>query len=216
MRFVPLACALPSSCPRSCASTRGPLGPLAGHPLDDPVSQLFAGDVRLALGRALWDVVLLDVDNGPASFTMPDNARLYDARGLERIREALAPRGVVVILSRSRTPTSRRASPAPASTPRCGAFERADRSAKGRPTRSSSRGASRVGPGDREPSVADEADARSAVERERKEANERLRFIPSDAPEAGRSSRGETQRGQDDERVVLASQTAGAGLARCR
>lgn len=47
---------------------RGPLGPLAGHPLDDRRVRIEVGDVAAALrsnpGR--FDAVLLDVDNGPA------------------------------------------------------------------------------------------------------------------------------------------------------
>lgn len=76
---------------------RGPLGPLAGHPLDDPRVDVRLDDV-LAVLRATpnsWDSVLLDVDNGPDAFTQAGNAALYTAEGLKRTRMALRPGGVV-------------------------------------------------------------------------------------------------------------------------
>ena len=59
---------------------RGPLGPLAAHPLKDPRVVVEVGDVAVTLrsspGR--FDVVLLNVDNGPAAFTASGNAGLYE------------------------------------------------------------------------------------------------------------------------------------------
>ena len=53
---------------------RGPLGPLAGHPLKDKRVRVDVGDVALALrsGRGQFNAVLLDVDNGPSAFTASD------------------------------------------------------------------------------------------------------------------------------------------------
>ena len=50
---------------------RGVLGPLAGHPLADPRVKLVEGDVAALLRASpgAFDVVLLDVDNGPEAFT---------------------------------------------------------------------------------------------------------------------------------------------------
>ncbi len=61
---------------------RGPLGPLAGHPLKDRRVQVEIGDVAATLGASArrFDAVLLDVDNGPAAFTATHNTRLYDDR----------------------------------------------------------------------------------------------------------------------------------------
>jgi spermidine synthase len=76
---------------------RGPLGPLAGHPLRDARVKVAIGDV-LPLLRAnpgFWDVILLDVDNGPDAFTQASNASLYGPEGLKRTRMALRPGGVV-------------------------------------------------------------------------------------------------------------------------
>jgi len=80
---------------------RGPLGPLAGHPLKDKRVHVDAGDVAgtLSLSRGRFDVVLLDVDNGPAAFTTAGNARLYDDRGLAAARAALKTGGVLAVWS---------------------------------------------------------------------------------------------------------------------
>ncbi len=80
---------------------RGPLGPLAGHPLKDPRVRVEAGDVAatLAASRTRFDAILLDVDNGPDAFTASDNARLYDDRGIAAARAALKPGGVLAVWS---------------------------------------------------------------------------------------------------------------------
>jgi spermidine synthase len=80
---------------------RGPLGPLAGHPLKDKRVQIDVGDVAVTLSSCpdRFDAVLLDVDNGPAAFTASDNAGLYDDRGLAAIRAALKPGGVLAVWS---------------------------------------------------------------------------------------------------------------------
>ena len=80
---------------------RGPLGPLAGHPLKDARVMVDVGDVadtlRASAGR--FDAVLLDVDNGPAAFTATHNTRLYDDGGLAAARAALTHGGVLAVWS---------------------------------------------------------------------------------------------------------------------
>jgi spermidine synthase len=80
---------------------RGPLGPLAGHPLKDRRVQVEIGDVAATLGASArrFDAVLLDVDNGPAAFTATLNTRLYDDRGLAAARMALKDGGVLAVWS---------------------------------------------------------------------------------------------------------------------
>ena len=80
---------------------RGPLGPLAGHPLKDKRVRIEAGDVAVTAKSApsRFDAVLLDVDNGPAAMTTPENSRLYDDRGLAGFRAALKSGGVLAIWS---------------------------------------------------------------------------------------------------------------------
>jgi spermidine synthase len=80
---------------------RGPLGPLANHPLSDRRVRVEIGDVAAVLesspGR--FDAILLDVDNGPAAFTSSGNAKLYDDRGLAAARDALKDEGVLAVWS---------------------------------------------------------------------------------------------------------------------
>jgi spermidine synthase len=80
---------------------RGPLGPLAGHPLKDRRVRVDVNDVAATLraSRDRFDAVMLDVDNGPAAFTAADNAGLYADRGLAAARAALRPGGVLAVWS---------------------------------------------------------------------------------------------------------------------
>ena len=78
---------------------RGPLGPLAGHPLKDKRVRVETGDVAVTLSSRLgqFDAVLLDVDNGPTAFTASNNAGLYDNRGIAAARAALKMDGVLAV-----------------------------------------------------------------------------------------------------------------------
>ena len=80
---------------------RGPLGPLAGHPLDDPRTDLVVGDVADIIrdSKSRFDAVLLDVDNSPKSFTLARNSRLYTPDGLAEAHRSLRPRGALAIWS---------------------------------------------------------------------------------------------------------------------
>ena len=80
---------------------RGPLGHLANHPLRDrrvqvevtPVDQL------LKATKARFDVVQLDVDNGPSAFTTPGNGWLYTDPGLAATKRALKRGGTLAVWS---------------------------------------------------------------------------------------------------------------------
>ena len=80
---------------------RGPLGPLARHPLKDKRVAVEIDDVATVLRSrpGEFDAVLLDVDNGPAALTASHNAGLYDDRGLTTARAALKPGGVLAVWS---------------------------------------------------------------------------------------------------------------------
>jgi spermidine synthase len=80
---------------------RGPLGPLADHPLKDSRVQLQIEDVAATLrsNPHAYDAVLLDVDNGPSALTSAGNARLYDNEGVASARAALRPGGVLAVWS---------------------------------------------------------------------------------------------------------------------
>lgn len=76
-------------------------GHYAGHPLDDSRVNLFIEDAADVIGRCTetYDVIALDVDNGPRAVTHPRNERLYTIAGLERARAALRPGGVLAVWS---------------------------------------------------------------------------------------------------------------------
>lgn len=80
---------------------RGPLAHIFEGSLDDPRVELRVGDVNTAIqsGKAQYDAILLDVDNGPEGLTMRANDRLYDVQGLRRARFALRPGGVLAVWS---------------------------------------------------------------------------------------------------------------------
>jgi spermidine synthase len=78
---------------------RGPLGPLAKHPLKDKRVRVETGDVAVTFSSRLgqFDAVLLDVDNGPAALTDSNNAGLYDSRGIAAAHASLKKTGVLAI-----------------------------------------------------------------------------------------------------------------------
>ncbi|MGH9574273.1 MAG: spermidine synthase [Candidatus Acidiferrales bacterium] len=80
---------------------RGPLGPLAGQPLDDSRVRVQIEDVSLTLSSrpARFDAVLLDVDNGPAALAASSNVGLYEARGIAAAFAALRMDGTLAIWS---------------------------------------------------------------------------------------------------------------------
>lgn len=87
--------------PEVIAWNREPGFGLAGAILDDPRVTIVGGDVAdlLRRGRAAFDAVILDVDNGAAGLTTVDNGRLYTAAGLALARSALRPRGCLAVWS---------------------------------------------------------------------------------------------------------------------
>jgi spermidine synthase len=87
--------------PAVVAWNRGLLGPLAGHPLDDPRVRVDGRDVADSIRTGLreYDAILLDVDNGPDAFTSSGNAGLYGDAGLRAARAALRDGGVLAVWS---------------------------------------------------------------------------------------------------------------------
>ncbi len=72
---------------------------LAGRPLDDPRVTTQIGDVRasIAEARGAYDLILLDVDNGPESLIHEANAHLYDATGVVACHVALRTGGALAV-----------------------------------------------------------------------------------------------------------------------
>ncbi len=88
--------------PEVVAWNREFLGKVNGALLDDPRVQVIVGDVFEVIrraGKASYDAILLDVDNGPTSFVQPKNSRLYDRHGFNLITRALKPGGKVAFWS---------------------------------------------------------------------------------------------------------------------
>ena len=80
---------------------RGPLGPLAGHPLNDPRTDLVLGDVADVIrdSKSRFDAILLDVDHSVDSFTLTRNSWLYTPEGLAAARHSLRPGCALAIWS---------------------------------------------------------------------------------------------------------------------
>jgi spermidine synthase len=74
--------------------------------LADPRVEVEVGDVAEVLRSAEeeYDVVLLDVDNGPGYLVHDGNAGLYSAPLLEAARDALRPGGILVVWSAAEAP----------------------------------------------------------------------------------------------------------------
>lgn len=77
------------------------VGDLAGHPIDDPRTEVFLGDVANAIRQAdgVYDAILLDVDNGPDAMVQPANRWLYSPMGLSAIKSALKPGAALAVWS---------------------------------------------------------------------------------------------------------------------
>lgn len=89
--------------PAVVAWNRGPLGTLAGHPLDDVRVTVREVDVAqiLQAGHQAYDAILLDVDNGPRGLTRKGNNWLYTREGVDAAFTALRPAGVFALWSAS-------------------------------------------------------------------------------------------------------------------
>lgn len=80
---------------------RGPLAPLAGHPLRDRRVAVLERDIAQVLreGRGAYDAILQDVDNGPEGLTVRANDWLYSDAGLAAAAAALRPKGILAFWS---------------------------------------------------------------------------------------------------------------------
>jgi spermidine synthase len=85
---------------------RRELAELHDHALDDPRCQVVVGDVLAVIesSRSAFDVIALDVDNGPVALSHPHNQRLYAQRGLRQCRAALRASGVLAVWSAGPSP----------------------------------------------------------------------------------------------------------------
>jgi spermidine synthase len=87
--------------PAVIAWARGPMADIFGDSLDDPRASIREADVVdvIASHGSAFDAILLDVDNGPEGLIRKANDALYDLKGLNAIRGALRPGGVLAVWS---------------------------------------------------------------------------------------------------------------------
>ena len=80
---------------------RGPLGIRSGRPLDDPRTHVYVGDVTKLLRAEdpCFDVIALDVDNGPEGMTKSSNSWLYTTAGILAAQNSLKPNGILAYWS---------------------------------------------------------------------------------------------------------------------
>jgi spermidine synthase len=80
---------------------------LAGNPLQDPRVHLRLGDVGECIAEAPdnYDVILLDVDNGPYALVHSFNSALYGSAGSRAAWRALRPGGILAVWSRRPVPS---------------------------------------------------------------------------------------------------------------
>jgi spermidine synthase len=87
--------------PAVIAWARGPMADIFGDSLDDPRASIREADVVDVIRShdSAFDAILLDVDNGPEGLIRKANDALYDLKGLNAIRRALRPGGVLAVWS---------------------------------------------------------------------------------------------------------------------
>jgi spermidine synthase len=92
--------------PAVIAWARGPMADIFGDSLDDPRASIREADVVnvIASYDSAFDAILLDVDNGPEGLIRKANDALYDLKGLNAIRRALRPGGVLAVWSSGPNP----------------------------------------------------------------------------------------------------------------
>lgn len=73
--------------------------PFNGDAVDDPRVEVVVADVLQVIqdSPGAFDLVLLDVDNGPGWLAAPGNAALYDVAGLRACRASVRPGGVLAV-----------------------------------------------------------------------------------------------------------------------
>jgi spermidine synthase len=87
--------------PAVIAWARGPMADIFGDSLDDARANVLCADVIEVIKShaSAFDAILLDVDNGPEGLVRKANDALYNPKGLQSIRRALRPGGVLAVWS---------------------------------------------------------------------------------------------------------------------
>ena len=87
--------------PAVIAWARGPMADIFGDSLTDPRADIREADVVeiIKASTSAFDAILLDVDNGPEALIRKANDALYNLQGLQSIRRALRPGGILAVWS---------------------------------------------------------------------------------------------------------------------
>ena len=87
--------------PAVIAWARGPMAEIFGDSLIDPRADIREADVveMIKASPSAFDAILLDVDNGPEALIRKANDALYNLKGLQSIRRALRPGGILAVWS---------------------------------------------------------------------------------------------------------------------
>jgi spermidine synthase len=87
--------------PQLVAWNRTHLAELNDRPLDDERCNVVVGDVYDTIKHSprSFDVILLDVDNGPVALSSAKNQRLYSEHGVRACHQALRAGGVLAVWS---------------------------------------------------------------------------------------------------------------------
>lgn len=85
---------------------KGPLGSYSGHPLLNTRTTVYHGDVSdlLRTAEPRYDVIALDVDNGPEALSSSGNDWLYSIEGIGCARASLNQGGVLAYWSATPDP----------------------------------------------------------------------------------------------------------------
>lgn len=95
--------------PRIIGWHSGPLAEVTNRALDDPRCRVECANVVDWISAAVragdeFDVLCMDVDNGPEWTVVDGNQRLYEAEALDQLLRITAPSGVVSFWSAARAP----------------------------------------------------------------------------------------------------------------
>jgi spermidine synthase len=93
--------------PAVVAWAKGPMAAIFGDSLNDTRASILETDVSEMIRShpQAFDVILLDVDNGPEGLTRKANDALYNPAGLKAAYAALRPRGVLAVWSSGPNPS---------------------------------------------------------------------------------------------------------------
>jgi spermidine synthase len=85
---------------------RGPLAAMNDHAVEDPRVLVEVGDVQrvLSKNRGAYDIVLLDLDNGPFPVSIEDDQTMFSIGGLSSVRASLRSGGRLAVWSASTHP----------------------------------------------------------------------------------------------------------------